>query len=46
LQIVDLKAFYEKLTVDLVFFTKKIILYYDKYYNIKPIFKILLEQNT
>jgi hypothetical protein len=25
--------------VDLVFFTKKIILYYDKYYNIEPIFK-------
>jgi hypothetical protein len=25
--------------VDLVFFTKKIILYYDRYYNIKPILK-------
>jgi hypothetical protein len=39
LQVLDLKVFYEKLTADLVFFIKKIILYYDKYYNIKPIFK-------
>jgi hypothetical protein len=39
LQVLDLKSFYEELTMDLVFFTKKIILYYDKYCNIKPIFK-------
>jgi hypothetical protein len=25
--------------MDLVFFTKKIVLYYDIYYNIKPILK-------
>jgi hypothetical protein len=34
-----LKVFYEKLAADLVFFTKKTISYYNKYYNIKPIFK-------
>jgi hypothetical protein len=34
-----LKVFHEELAVDLVFFTKKIISYYDKYYNIEPIFK-------
>jgi hypothetical protein len=34
-----LKVFYKKLAVDLVFFMKKIVLYYDKYYNIKPILK-------
>jgi hypothetical protein len=34
-----LKLFYKELAADLVFFTKKIILYYDGYYNIKPIFK-------
>jgi hypothetical protein len=34
-----LKLFYKELTADLVFFTKKIILYYDKYYNIIPILK-------
>jgi hypothetical protein len=39
LQVLDLKVFYKKLAVNLVFFTKKIISYYDKYYNIKPIFK-------
>jgi hypothetical protein len=39
LQILDLKVFYKKLIIDLVFFTKKIILYYNKYYNIKPMFK-------
>jgi hypothetical protein len=27
------------LAIDLVFFIKKIISYYDKYYNIEPIFK-------
>jgi hypothetical protein len=39
LQVLDLKVFYEELTADLVFFTKRIILYYDIYYNIKLIFK-------
>jgi hypothetical protein len=39
LQILDLKVFYKELVVDLVFFTKRIISYYDGYYNIKPIFK-------
>jgi hypothetical protein len=34
-----LKTFHKELAVDLVFFTKKIILYYDRYYNIKPILK-------
>jgi hypothetical protein len=34
-----LKVFHKKLAADLVFFTKKIILYYNKYYNIEPIFK-------
>jgi hypothetical protein len=34
-----LKAFYKKLAVDLVFFTKRIISYYNKHYNIEPIFK-------
>jgi hypothetical protein len=34
-----LKTFHEKLTVDLVFFTKKIVSYYDEYYNIEPILK-------
>jgi hypothetical protein len=39
LQVLDLKAFYKELAVDLVFFTKRIISYYDAYYSIKPIFK-------
>jgi hypothetical protein len=34
-----LKVFYEKLIIDLVFFTKRIISYYDEYYNIKPTLK-------
>jgi hypothetical protein len=34
-----LKTLYEKLTMDLVFFTKKAVLYYNKYYSIKPMFK-------
>jgi hypothetical protein len=34
-----LKLFYKELTADLVFFTKRITLYYDRYYNIKPILK-------
>jgi hypothetical protein len=39
LQVLDLKVFHKKLAADLVFFAKKIVLYYDEYYNIKPIFK-------
>jgi hypothetical protein len=39
LQVLDLKALHEKLAADLVFFTKRIISYYDKYRNIEPIFK-------
>jgi hypothetical protein len=35
LQVLDLKVFHKELAVDLVFFTKIIVLYYDKYYNIK-----------
>jgi hypothetical protein len=39
MQVLDLKVFHKELAADLVFFTKKIISYYDKYYNIKPILK-------
>jgi hypothetical protein len=39
LQVLDLKALHEKLAADLVFFTKRIVSYYDKYRNIEPIFK-------
>jgi hypothetical protein len=39
LQILDLKVFYKELAVDLVFFTKKTISYYDGYYSIEPMFK-------
>jgi hypothetical protein len=39
LQVLDLKIFYKKLTVDLIFFTKKTISYYNEYYNIEPILK-------
>jgi hypothetical protein len=39
LQVLDLKVFHKKLTVDLVFFTKKIVSYYNEYYNIEPILK-------
>jgi hypothetical protein len=39
LQVLDLKVFYKELTADLVFFTKRIISYYNEYYNIKPILK-------
>jgi hypothetical protein len=35
----ELKVFHEKLAVDLVFFIKKIMSYYDKYYNIEPTLK-------
>jgi hypothetical protein len=34
-----LKILYKELAADLVFFTKRIVLYYDKYYNIKPMLK-------
>jgi hypothetical protein len=34
-----LKAFYEELAVDLVFFIKKTVSYYDRYYSIEPILK-------
>jgi hypothetical protein len=39
IQISDLKILYKELAVDLVFFIKKIVLYYDKYYNIELILK-------
>jgi hypothetical protein len=39
LQVLDLRVFYEKLAADLVFFTKKAVLYYNKHYSIEPIFK-------
>jgi hypothetical protein len=39
LQVLDLKAFHKELAADLVFFTKRIISYYNKYYNIKLILK-------
>jgi hypothetical protein len=39
LQVIDLKVFYKELAIDLVFFTKRIVLYYNKYYNIKPMLK-------
>jgi hypothetical protein len=39
LQVLDLKIFYEKLAADLVFFTKRTISYYNKYYSIEPILK-------
>jgi hypothetical protein len=39
LQILDLKVFHKELAIDLVFFMKKVVLYYDKYYSIEPMFK-------
>jgi hypothetical protein len=39
MQILDLKVFHEKLAADLVFFMKRIVLYYDRYYNIEPTLK-------
>jgi hypothetical protein len=50
LQVLDLKTFHEELAVDLVFFTKKIVSYYNIYYSIKPILKekdkiYLIQQN-
>jgi hypothetical protein len=50
LQVLDLKVFHKELAVDLVFFTKKITSYYNKYCNIEPILKekdkiYLIQQN-
>jgi hypothetical protein len=39
LQVLDLKILHKKLAADLVFFTKKTISYYNRYYNIELIFK-------
>jgi hypothetical protein len=39
LQVLDLKAFHKKLAADLVFFTKRIVSYYDGYCSIEPTFK-------
>ena len=39
LQVLDLKVFHEELAVKLIFFIKRIVSYYDRYYNIKPILK-------
>jgi hypothetical protein len=39
LQVLDLKLFHKELAADLVFYTERIILYYDEYHNIEPIFK-------
>jgi hypothetical protein len=39
LQVLDLKALHEELAVDLIFFTKKAVSYYDKYRNIEPMLK-------
>jgi hypothetical protein len=39
IQVSDLKAFHEELAIDLVFFTKRIVSYYDEYYNIEPMLK-------
>jgi hypothetical protein len=39
LQVLDLKVFHKKLTTDLIFFTKKIVLYYNEYYNIESTLK-------
>jgi hypothetical protein len=50
LQVLDLKSFYKELAADLVFFTKRIVLYYDRYRNIEFTFKkkdkiYLIQQN-
>jgi hypothetical protein len=39
LQVLDLKVFYKELAADLVFFTKKIVSYYDGYYSMEPTLK-------
>jgi hypothetical protein len=50
LQVLDLKVFHEELVADLVFFTKKVVSYYDRYYSIEPMLKerdkvYLIQQN-
>ena len=35
----DLKILHKKLAIDLVFFTKKIVSYYDRYCSIEPMLK-------
>jgi hypothetical protein len=39
MQVLDLKVFYKELAADLVFFTKRIVLYYNKYRSIEPTLK-------
>jgi hypothetical protein len=39
MQILDLKTLYKELAADLVFFTKKAVLYYDRYRSIEPTLK-------
>jgi hypothetical protein len=39
LQVLDLKVLYEELAADLVFFTKRIISYYNRYCSIEPMLK-------
>ena len=39
LQVLDLKVLHKELAADLVFFTKRIVSYYNEYYSIEPIFK-------
>jgi hypothetical protein len=39
LQVLDLKVLHEKLAVDLVFFTKRIVSYYNRYCSIEPTLK-------
>jgi hypothetical protein len=39
LQILDLKVLHKELAANLVFFTKRIVSYYDKYRNIEPTLK-------
>jgi hypothetical protein len=50
LQVLDLKVFHEELAVDLAFFTKRTVSYYDGYCSIEPILKekdkiYLIQQN-
>jgi hypothetical protein len=50
MQVLDLKIFYKGLTAGLVFFTKRIVLYYDRYRSIEPTLKkrdkiYLIQQN-
>jgi hypothetical protein len=39
LQVLDLKVFHEELAVNLMFFTKRIMFYYNRYCNIEPTLK-------